>query len=73
MYNAEIFLNNKLRVRCLTILIVFQEEDGRMELTPHIDVIENANDLNYNKSTRGRISKGEKESASGRNLGHAEV
>ena len=51
MYNAEIFLNNKLSVRCLTILIVFQEEEGRMELTPHIDVIQNANDLNYNKST----------------------
>ena len=51
MYNAEIFLNNKLSVRCLTILIVFQEEDGRMELTPRIDVIQNANDLNYNKST----------------------
>ena len=48
MYNAEIFLNNKLSVRCLTILIVFQEE---VELTPHIDVIQNANDLNDNKST----------------------
>ena len=49
MYNAEIFLNNKLSVRCLTILIVFQEEDGID--TSHIDVIQNANDLNYNKST----------------------
>ena len=48
MYNAEIFLNNKLSVRCLTILIVFQE-DGID--TTHIDVIQNANDLNYNKST----------------------
>ena len=34
-------------VQRLTILIVFKEEDGRLELTPHIDVIQNANDLNY--------------------------